>query len=234
MGIDEPAVAQVVVAPHPLEQLVTAQHRPGVIGELAQQAVLGAGQAHLDPVTQHHLLISTQLDRTEAHDVLAVAPARPVSPARELHPTEQGTDPGRQFAGHDRLGHVIVSARLESGDHVGGVGLGRHHDDRNRAHRPQGPTHLETRQTRKTEVEEDDVGVVLTELNQAGRPVTGLEHGEPLVLEREAQGETDRVVVLDEEQRMHRRKSASGRLRRVFRYRNRTFPAQVFHSRPRH
>src|SRR5262249_20377777 len=41
VGVDEAAVAEVVVAPHPLEELVAAQHHAGMVRELAQQQELG-------------------------------------------------------------------------------------------------------------------------------------------------------------------------------------------------
>ena len=47
VGVDEAGVAQVLVAPDPLEQLVARQHGAGVVGELAQQPELGLGQADL-------------------------------------------------------------------------------------------------------------------------------------------------------------------------------------------
>ena len=38
MGVDQARVAQVLVTPHALEQLVARQDGPGVIGELAEEA----------------------------------------------------------------------------------------------------------------------------------------------------------------------------------------------------
>ena len=45
VGVDEAGVAEVVVAPHPFEQVVAREHGAGVVGELAQQAELGLGEA---------------------------------------------------------------------------------------------------------------------------------------------------------------------------------------------
>src|SRR5580693_4402846 len=47
VDVDEPAVAEVVVAPHPVEQLLPAEHLARVRGQLTQEAELGAGAVHL-------------------------------------------------------------------------------------------------------------------------------------------------------------------------------------------
>src|ERR1700733_4817598 len=43
VDVDQPPVAEVVVAPDPVEQLLAGQHLVRVGGELAQEAELGAG-----------------------------------------------------------------------------------------------------------------------------------------------------------------------------------------------
>jgi hypothetical protein len=45
--VDETAVAEVAVAPHPLEQHLPAEHAPGVLRQLAEQAELGLGEVDL-------------------------------------------------------------------------------------------------------------------------------------------------------------------------------------------
>ena len=47
-------------------------------------------------------------------------------------PAQQGADAGRQLLRRERLGEVVVGARLEAGHHVVGVGAGRDHHDRAR------------------------------------------------------------------------------------------------------
>ena len=90
VGVDEAAVAEVLVAPHPLEQLVARQHRAGVVGELAQQAELGLGEAQLVAALQHDALLAAQLDVAE--------PRRPRRRGRrlvQLHPAQQRPGSGR-------------------------------------------------------------------------------------------------------------------------------------------
>ena len=65
MGVDEAGVAEVLVAPDPLEQLVARQHHAGVVGELAQQPELGLGQAQLLAGLVRHALLTAQLDVAE-------------------------------------------------------------------------------------------------------------------------------------------------------------------------
>ena len=65
VGVDQAAVAEVLVAPHPLEQLIARQHHAGVIGELAQQAELGLGQVQLVARLQGDALLAAQLDVAE-------------------------------------------------------------------------------------------------------------------------------------------------------------------------
>ena len=45
--VDQPAVAQVGVAPHQFEQLVAGEHLAGVASQLVEQAELGDGQRDL-------------------------------------------------------------------------------------------------------------------------------------------------------------------------------------------
>ena len=131
-----------------------------------------------------------------------VGPGRRRRPL-QLHPAQQGPDARRQLLGHDRLGDVVVGARLEAGDHVVGVGLGGDDDDRHDARRPQRPAHVEAGHVRQAQVEQHEVGLPLGERGQAGRPVGRLAHPVALVLEGHRQRQADLVVVLDEQQGVH-------------------------------
>ena len=65
VGVDEAAVAEVVVAPDPFEELVAREHHAGVVGELAQQQELRLGERHLLAPLQHHTLLPAQLEIAE-------------------------------------------------------------------------------------------------------------------------------------------------------------------------
>ncbi len=85
MGIDEAAVAEVLVALHPLEELIARQHHPGVVGELTQQAELGLGQVQLHPGLQRDALGAAHFDVAES------ASRRDGCVLVQLHPTQRGT-----------------------------------------------------------------------------------------------------------------------------------------------
>jgi hypothetical protein len=65
------------------------------------------------------------------------------------------------------------------------------------------PAHVEARHVGQAQVEQHQVGLPLGEGGQTGLAVGGLADLVPLVLEGQAQGEADPVVVLDEQQRVH-------------------------------
>ena len=78
-------------------------------------------------------------------------------------PAQQRADAGRQLLGCERLGEVVVGAGLEPGDHVVGVGPGRHHDDRHVARSADRPAHLEAVDAGQHDVDEHDVGRLAAE-----------------------------------------------------------------------
>ena len=65
---------------------------------------------------------------------------------------------------------------------------------------PQRPAHVEARHVGQPQVEQDEVGLLLGERRQPVGAVGRLAHRVALVLERQPEGQPDRVVVLDEEQ----------------------------------
>jgi hypothetical protein len=111
-------------------------------------------------VLQHDPLLAPQLDVAER-----VARGTVVLSC-SCHPTQQGPDPCRQLLGDDRLGDVVVGARLETGHHVVGVGLGGDDDDRHDALGAQGPAHVEAGHVGQAQVEQHQVGLVLAERGQ--------------------------------------------------------------------
>ena len=114
-----------------------------MIGELAQQPELGLGQVGLAPTFQGNALFTAQFDVAEA-----------TGGSRRRHVVQntarQGTYTCRQLLRHDRLGDVVVGARLQPGDQVVGIGLGGDDDDRNNARGAQVSTDLEPASYRAT------------------------------------------------------------------------------------
>src|ERR1700729_1119290 len=72
MDVDQPPVAEVVVAPHPFEQLLPAQHLARVLGQLAQKPELGAGAVNLHPGAADDPGVGDELHVAEGQCVGAV------------------------------------------------------------------------------------------------------------------------------------------------------------------
>ena len=195
--VDEARIAEVLVTPHPLEQLIPRQHRAGVVGEFAEQAELGLGEVEFLAALVGEAQFAAQFDVTERAD------ERRGCRAVQVHTPQERTDPRREFLRHDRLRDVVVGAGFETCHHVVRVGLGRDDDDRHDALGPDLATHVEARHVGQTEVEQHQIGRVLLEGRQSVGAVGGLADRISLVLEGEGQGEADSVVVLDEQQRFH-------------------------------
>ena len=135
MHVDEPAVTEVVVAPHLVEQALPAEHPAGVLGELAQQPELGLGEVQLGPGAQHLALVG---------DDLEIAEHQPgVRRADRADAPQQGPDASGELLRRERLGEVVVGACLETGDDVVGVVAGGDHDDRYVTVTAQGAAQLE-------------------------------------------------------------------------------------------
>ena len=138
MGVDEAAVAEVLVSPDPLEQLISRQDHAHVVGELAQQAELGLGQAQFPPGLQRNALLTAQFDVTEA---AGRGQRRYVV---QVHTAQRSADPRRQLLRDNWFRHVVVGAGLQARNEVVRVGLGRDDDDGHDAGGPQVTTYLET------------------------------------------------------------------------------------------
>jgi len=88
-----------------------------------QQVELGGGHGHLlavrvDQAAPHQI----QFPATEAIDHAAIDRLGPGAQQDVAHA-------GDQFAGMERLGHVVVGAQFQAGDTVTGIGTRRDDDD---------------------------------------------------------------------------------------------------------
>ena len=110
---------------------------------------------------------------------------------------EQRPDAGRQLLRRERLGEVVVGARLEPGDDVVGVVAGRDHDDRHVARLAQRAAQLEPVDARQHDVDQHDVGGLAAERLERVLAAGGLLDGPALVLERQLHRRADALVVLD-------------------------------------
>src|ERR1700728_3531811 len=67
VDVDQPAVAEVVVAPHPVEQLLAREHLVGVGRQLAEESELGPRAVDVDlaALMSQHALLGDELEVAE-------------------------------------------------------------------------------------------------------------------------------------------------------------------------
>ncbi len=199
VDVDDPRVAEVAVAPHPLEQVLARADPPLRERELDEQPELGARQRDRAAPQRDDAVVEP--DR----EVAGLHPSR-VGVRSGLDPAQEGPDAGRELLGHEGLGDVVVGPGLEARDDVVAVGAGGDHDDRHPAVVPDPAAHREAVEAGQVEVEEHDVRVVAVHGLESLLAVRGLGDVVPLVLQREAQGPPDPGIVLDEQHTLgHRR-----------------------------
>jgi hypothetical protein len=189
VDIDQPAVAEVVVPPHLLQELLPGEDSARAAGQLAQEPELGLGERDPLPAPQHLPGVGFDLQVPEGHGGRGVLGA--------AGPPEEGADARRQLLGHERLGDVVVGARLQPGHHVVGVRPGRDHHDGDIALAPEGPAHLESVDARQHEVDEHDVGGPAGEGLQSLLATGRFDDRVALVLQGHPHGGLDPLVVLD-------------------------------------
>ena len=110
---------------------------------------------------------------------------------------QQGPDASRQLLRGERLGEVVVGARLEPGDDVVGVVAGGDHHDRHVAVTAQRAAQLEAVDARQHDVDQHHVGQRAVEQVDRVLAAAGLVDGPALVLERQLHRRADALVVFD-------------------------------------
>jgi hypothetical protein len=107
--------------------------------------------------------------------------------------------PRDDLLGLERLDHVVVRTALEPQDHIGGVALGRQHDDRNPALGPDLPADLQPVGAGQHQVEQHDVGLLPAEGGQGEVAVGHEGRLEVLAAQHDAEHLGKRRVVIDHE-----------------------------------
>ena len=104
-----------------------------------------------------------------------------------------------ELARRERLHDVVVGAELEPDDAVRLVAVPAQHDHRHRVVGAHLSQHVEAAHLRETEVEHDELGLIVGDLVERGRAVTGVVDRVPLTLERGADDVDEVEVVVDDE-----------------------------------
>jgi hypothetical protein len=116
-------------------------------------------------------------------------------------PAQQGTDPGHQHGGVDRLDDVVVGPRLQTRHHVQGVTARGHHQDRGQARLPDLPAQPDAVQPRQHHVQQQQIVRLLPEQFEAGQTVARGAHVIAVALQGHPDRPADHLVVLDEQHR---------------------------------
>jgi len=127
VGIDRPVIPTVVIAPHLLQQLLSAERASGIGQEEPHQLKLFRRELYF-------LFADLQNPVLEIHgDVAMLQQVGSCGTVQRLGlkdlPAEDGLDSGFEFAQAERLGDIVVGADLKADDFVNDVAFGCQHDD---------------------------------------------------------------------------------------------------------
>jgi hypothetical protein len=145
-------------------------HLAGAAREVFEQRVLTAGQQHFSAAAEHAPRRRVDFDRADGD---------PLGRQRAALAARQGAQPRQQLAEVERLGQVVVGARVEPGDaRFDGITRRQHEDRHVGARRAQLAAHRQAVAARQHDVEDDGVVVVLLALlrrgDAVGRNVDGI------------------------------------------------------------
>ena len=190
VNVDGARVAEPVVTPHAVEDLLAAQRESRPFREeLEQLELLGrerddaAADPYLAPAEVDRRVAG--LDDLRAADLVGAAQHR-------LHPRHQ-------LGRRERLGHVVVGAELES-EHAVDLAVARGEEDhRDRGGLAEPAAHLETVDVGQADVEHDQAGPVLADGAEPAFAGSGLDDAVALACEVELDQVGDVGLVVDDE-----------------------------------
>ena len=193
-------VADVIGAPHPVDELPAGEHPPAVAQEVLQEIELLQRHGHRIAVDGDDMALDVHDHAATAQDVLLQLLLLEL---RLAAAAQHRADAGDELAGAVRLGHVVVRADLQAHDLVDFAVAGGDHDDRHIRAQPDVLAHLGAAHARQHQVQQDDVDVIGLELRQRGRAVARDADLEPLLLQQERQGFGQGRFVFDDENGGH-------------------------------
>ena len=214
MHVHRPGVAEVVEAPHLVQQLVAGEHPVGGGGQVVEQLQLLGGRIH--PLAVHQQLVGVQVDHQLVEGELLL-PGAVLVPAEAA---EHRVDAGQHLLHLEGLDDVVVGAPLQAGHLVLGLSLGGEHDHRGLVALPDLLEHRPAVHHRQHDVQQHQVGVEGAEQLHALAAVVGYHRLEALLLQIEVEQLRNIGVVLHN-QNLFRHSAPSFSMR---------FPAESFLS----
>ncbi|MNV47334.1 hypothetical protein D3C71_1392000 [compost metagenome] len=170
--------------------------------EHPQQPEFGAGQHHHAPIGIDQMAVFEIEDPTgEA----CTADRQRLQVGRQrLSPAQHVTDAGKQFARFERLGQIVIGAHLQPQHAVDRLAARGQHDHRRARARAQVAAQGQAVFARQVEVEHDQVHVLALQHLAHALAIAGRAHLVAGAAELFGQQLADVVVVVDDQQSMHR------------------------------
>ncbi len=204
VNVHGPRLARKVGAPHVLEQGVARQDDAGVAREGGEQVELSG--AELEPALANGGLTPAGIDTKVADG------DRPAALGRHVGPTQDRLHPRHEGPRIERLGHVVVRAKLQTDDRVDVLRPCGQHEYRNVTAPAKLPADLEAIHLGQHQVQHHQVRVAALVLDQGLLAVGRGHHGVAVFLEVEPDQLDDVALVVDDEDGLH-----EGRIRPVVR-----------------
>ena len=121
-----------------------------------------------------------------------------------MRPPQQRAHAGDELARAEGLDDVVVGAGLEAEEAVGLLDPSREHDDGHIGLTAQNPRHIDAVKLRKTEIEDDEIGMPATGELQSLRAVARRDHGEARMLQIIARNLGDLTLIVHDQHSFHR------------------------------
>jgi len=153
VDIESLGVADVVVAPDPIDEQVAGDHHAYVLHQHLEQLKLLERHLHIGPIDAHLVAFVIEQQIVDG-ELLGAVIGRSRVGARS---TQNGSHAGHQLTYPVRLGHVVVGTHLESHHCVDFLVAGRHHDHRRGPGRPDLAADIDARQPGKHHIEQNQI-----------------------------------------------------------------------------